>query len=58
MTRSPASQRWDAEGLWEALEPLLPGLSVEVVDKVASTNTSLLDRARGISDGNWATRPG
>ena len=58
MTRSPASQLWNAEGLWEALEPLLPGLSVEVVAKVASTNTSLLDRARGLSEGNGATRPG
>ena len=58
MTRSLASQGWNAEGLWEVLEPLLPGLSVEVVAKVASTNTSLLNRARGLSEGNGATRPG
>ena len=58
MTRSPASQGWNVEGLWEALKPLLPGLSVEVVAKVASTNTSLLDRARGVGDGDGATRPG
>lgn len=35
-----------AEGLWQALEPLLPGLSVEVLPSCVSTNTTLLDRAR------------
>ncbi len=37
---------WNAESLWEDLEPLLPGLSVEVVADTASTNTALLERAR------------
>ena len=37
---------WGAEQLWEALEPLLPGLSVEVVARCESTNTQLLERAR------------
>ena len=37
---------WNAEGLWERLEPQLPGLSVEVVARIASTNTALLERAR------------
>ncbi len=37
---------WGAEGLWLQLEPLLPGLSVEVLPTAASTNTLLLDRAR------------
>ena len=37
---------WGAETLWQQLEPLLPGLSVEVVAQTASTNTSLLERAR------------
>lgn len=37
---------WGAEALWEQLQPLLPGLSVEVVRSVASTNTALLARAR------------
>ena len=37
---------WNAESLWEDLEPLLPGLSIEVVAQAASTNTSLLERAR------------
>lgn len=38
--------QWDAESLWLQLEPLLPGLSVEVVARSASTNTALLERAR------------
>ncbi|UUX95915.1 biotin--[acetyl-CoA-carboxylase] ligase [Aquabacterium sp. J223] len=38
--------RWDAEGLWLGLKPLLPSLSVEVVAQCPSTNTELLDRAR------------
>ena len=38
--------RWNAEALWEQLEPLLPDLSVEVVARAASTNTALLERAR------------
>lgn len=37
---------WGAESLWEQLEPLLPGLSVEVVARSTSTNTALLERAR------------
>jgi BirA family biotin operon repressor/biotin-[acetyl-CoA-carboxylase] ligase len=37
---------WGAEALWRRLEPLLPGLSVEVVARVESTNTELLERAR------------
>ena len=37
---------WGAEALWEALQPLLPGLSVEVVASLPSTNTTLLERAR------------
>lgn len=37
---------WPAEDLWERLEPQLPGLSVEVLAEVDSTNTRLLERAR------------
>src|SRR5690349_19661308 len=37
---------WGAEALWEQLTPLLPGLSVEVVARISSTNTALLERAR------------
>lgn len=39
--------RWDVEPLWQQLEPLLPGLSVELVARCDSTNSRLLDRARG-----------
>ena len=39
--------KWGAEALWEQLEPLLPGLSIEVLPSCTSTNTVLLDRARG-----------
>ncbi|HEX6703302.1 MAG TPA: biotin--[acetyl-CoA-carboxylase] ligase [Albitalea sp.] len=38
--------RWGAEALWEQLTPQLPGLSVEVVARIGSTNTALLERAR------------
>jgi BirA family biotin operon repressor/biotin-[acetyl-CoA-carboxylase] ligase len=38
--------RWGAEALWEQLTPRLPGLSVEVVARISSTNTALLERAR------------
>ncbi len=37
---------WGAEALWQQLEPLLPGLSVEVVARLGSTNTELLERMR------------
>lgn len=37
---------WGAEELWLQLRELLPGLSVEVVERCASTNTALLERAR------------
>jgi len=37
---------WSAEALWQQLAPELPGISVEVVARAASTNTSLLDRLR------------
>lgn len=37
---------WGAEALWLQLRELLPGLSVEVVERCSSTNTTLLERAR------------
>lgn len=42
--------RWGSESLWQQLEPLLPGLSVEIVHSIASTNTALLDRAHVVAD--------
>lgn len=41
---------WNAESLWETLEPLLPGLSIEVVDETTSTNSVLLERARAADE--------
>lgn len=38
--------QWGAEALWLELRELLPGLSVEVVERCVSTNTALLERAR------------
>jgi BirA family biotin operon repressor/biotin-[acetyl-CoA-carboxylase] ligase len=43
------SMHWHAEALWQQLLPLLPGLSVEVVERTSSTNTALLERARVLS---------
>jgi BirA family biotin operon repressor/biotin-[acetyl-CoA-carboxylase] ligase len=47
-SQAPSVQHlsWRAEALWRQLEPLLPGLSVEVLARCDSTNTQLLDRAR------------
>jgi BirA family biotin operon repressor/biotin-[acetyl-CoA-carboxylase] ligase len=57
---SAAHPHWGAEALWQRLEPLLPGLSVEVLARAESTNTLLLDRARAHSGQPDApvTRPG
>jgi BirA family biotin operon repressor/biotin-[acetyl-CoA-carboxylase] ligase len=45
-TGSPTHLRWEAESLWQALVPLLPHLSVEVLARCESTNTALIERAR------------
>ena len=37
---------WGADTLWQELDPLLPGLSIEVMASADSTNTRLLERAR------------
>jgi BirA family biotin operon repressor/biotin-[acetyl-CoA-carboxylase] ligase len=37
---------WHADALWQQLEPYLPGISVEVLARVESTNSLLLERAR------------
>jgi BirA family biotin operon repressor/biotin-[acetyl-CoA-carboxylase] ligase len=44
--------QWGAEALWRQLEPLLPGLSVEVLARSASTNSELLERARIVPPGH------
>ncbi len=40
------SIRWPAEAIWEAVVPLLPGFTVEILPQVDSTNTELMRRAR------------
>lgn len=60
MTGDGRHLHWGAEALWERLEPLLSGISVEVVARLESTNTRLLDRARQLSGERDApvSRPG
>ncbi|MEJ5989448.1 biotin--[acetyl-CoA-carboxylase] ligase [Ramlibacter sp. PS3R-8] len=42
---------WRAEAIWEAVAPLLPGFTVEVLPLLDSTNTELMRRARkGLGD--------
>lgn len=41
-----APLRWPAEAIWEAVAPLLPGFTVEVLAEVDSTNSELMRRAR------------
>ena len=43
---APAPIRWPAEAIWEAVAPLLPGFTVEVLPSIDSTNTELMRRAR------------
>jgi len=38
--------RWPAETIWQQLADLLPGITVEVLPEVDSTNTELMRRAR------------
>jgi BirA family biotin operon repressor/biotin-[acetyl-CoA-carboxylase] ligase len=37
---------WPGETIWQAVAPLLPGFTVEVLPEVASTNSELMRRAR------------
>lgn len=37
---------WPAEAIWEAVAPLLPGFTVEVLAEIDSSNTELMRRAR------------
>ena len=46
--KSPAAPlNWQAHALWQQLQPVLPGVSVEVLASVGSTNAAVLARARG-----------
>ena len=44
---SEREQRWGTPALRRELEPLLPGLTIDVVASTASTNSDLLEQARG-----------
>lgn len=37
---------WHGEAIWQAVSPLLPGFTVEVLAEIDSTNTELMRRAR------------
>jgi len=50
----PHHLSWGAEALWQALAPVLPGVTVEVVARIGSTNTTLVERARLAAGGNRA----
>ena len=39
--------RWQAEAIWEAVAPRLPGFTIEVLPSIDSSNTELMRRARG-----------
>jgi len=41
-----APLRWPAEALWEAVVPLLPGFTVEILPEIDSTNSELMRRTR------------
>jgi len=55
---STARPHWGAEALWQALVPLLPGLSIEVVQTLGSTNSELADRLRDASRTQGGRRGG
>jgi len=38
---------WRGEEVWQAVAPLVPGFTVEILPEVDSTNTELMRRARG-----------
>lgn len=38
--------KWPAEAIWEAVAPLLPGFTVEILPEVDSSNSELMRRAR------------
>lgn len=38
--------QWPAEAIWEAVAPILPGFTVEVLPQVDSTNSELMRRSR------------
>ena len=49
--------RWPAEAIWEAVAPLLPGFTVEVLPEVDSTNSELMRRCKGTTRIGPQTEP-
>ncbi|WP_367066672.1 biotin--[acetyl-CoA-carboxylase] ligase [Oryzisolibacter sp. LB2S] len=43
---TPLHTRWPAEAIWQAVAPLLPGFTVEVLPSIDSTSSELMRRAR------------
>ncbi len=48
---------WPAEAVWEALAPVLPGFTVEVLPEVDSSNSELMRRFRGHAGAPPQTEP-
>lgn len=48
---------WGIEALWQALQPLSPGLSVELVEEIGSTNAELVERLRRLASSPAAADP-
>ena len=46
MPQQKSPIRWPAEAVWEAVAPLLPGFTVEVLPSIDSTSSELMRRAR------------
>ncbi len=46
LRRAGLMTKWPAEAIWEAVAPLLPGFTVEVLPEVDSTSSELMRRVR------------
>jgi BirA family biotin operon repressor/biotin-[acetyl-CoA-carboxylase] ligase len=49
--------RWPAEAIWEALAPVLPGFTVEILPEIDSSNSELMRRFRGKAGAPPQTEP-
>lgn len=45
-TEAVTGMKWGAEAIWQAVVPLIPGFSIEILPAVDSTNSELMRRAR------------
>jgi BirA family transcriptional regulator, biotin operon repressor / biotin---[acetyl-CoA-carboxylase] ligase len=53
MNNLAAPIQWHAEAIWEAIAPVLPGFTVEVLPEIDSTNTELMRRAKAGQGRDW-----